>query len=61
MDERDTIPAGPPDGCREHERLQDMYQRLMQAAPGGGARRETTAQRDARERGERRFNAYGCK
>jgi len=26
-----------------------------------GTRRETTAQRDARERGEKRFNAYGCK
>ena len=29
--------------------------------PDAGTRRETTAQRDARERGAKRFNAYGCK
>jgi hypothetical protein len=35
--------------------------RIMALPAGHGLRRETTAQRDARLRGEKRFNAYGCK
>jgi hypothetical protein len=35
--------------------------RIMRVASSAGTRRETTAQRDARERGLKRFNAYGCK
>lgn len=35
--------------------------RIMALPAGAGLRRETTAQRDARIRGVKRFNAYGCK
>ena len=54
----DTIPTPPPAGCSA---LADFEARLMLLQPHAGQRRETTAQRDARERGEKRFNAYGCK
>lgn len=40
----------------------DFAARIMRIpAREAGTRRETTAQRDARERGAKRFNAYGCK
>lgn len=60
---RDTIPCGPPDGCTDpREPAQnDFVARFLSLPPGLGARRETTTQRDSRERGLRRFNAFGCK
>jgi len=39
----------------------DFAARLMRTDPRAGTRHETTAQRDMRERGTKRFNAYGCK
>ncbi len=39
----------------------DFVARMMALPEGAGKKRETTAQRDMRERGERRFNAHGCK
>lgn len=36
-------------------------ERIMGLPRAAGERRETTAQRDMRERGTKRFNAYGCK
>lgn len=35
--------------------------RIMRIEGDAGTRRETTAQRDMRIRGTKRFNAYGCK
>lgn len=35
--------------------------RIMRVEGDAGTRRETTAQRDMRIRGTKRFNAYGCK
>ena len=39
----------------------DFATRIMRIDADAGTRRETTAQRDMRERGNKRFNAYGCK
>lgn len=62
MEFDDTVPCGPPEGCKEFAQSFDDYAaKVMALPPGAGSKRETTAQRDARERGERRFNAFGCK
>lgn len=58
MHDEDTIPCPPPPGCRAPTPFEAF---LLTAPPGLGAKRETTAQRIARESGEKRFNAYGCK
>ena len=58
MDE-DTMRCAPPDGCDGV--YGDFISRMMSLPDGAGKRRETTAQRDARERGEKSFNARGCK
>jgi hypothetical protein len=61
-DMEDTVPCGPPDDCADFAKgFDDYVSKIMSLPAGAGARRETTAQRDARERGEKRFNARGCK